>query len=115
MAVVPTTYQDYQSNMLNGYNYAPGLYETQASAMGQLNWAQSYPAGTQIGVGQVNSAMGTLFPHFSRGASQKVDIQCKWIVGPNGQHCGRHFNFMGDVVHHITMDHVGGPGKIPQR
>ena len=31
---------------------------------------------------------------------------------PNGQHCNKHFNFMSDVVHHITMDHVGGPGKI---
>lgn len=30
---------------------------------------------------------------------------------PNGQHCNKHFNFMSDVVHHITMDHVGGPGK----
>ena len=30
---------------------------------------------------------------------------------PHGHHCGKYFQYMCDVVHHITMDHVGGPGK----
>ena len=41
----------------------------------------------------------------------QVDISCKWIMNPNGHHCGKQFHYMADVVHHITMDHVGGPGK----
>ena len=41
----------------------------------------------------------------------QVDIACQWVL-PNGQQCGQQFQFMSDVVHHVTMDHVGGPGEI---
>ena len=75
-------------------------------------------------IGSVSSAMSNLFPPFSRSSAQKVtniqklfflsrsqvDIACQWIL-PNGQQCGQQFQFMSDVVHHVTMDHVGGPGK----
>ncbi|CBY21078.1 unnamed protein product [Oikopleura dioica] len=62
-------------------------------------------------IGSVSSAMSNLFPPFSRSSAQKVDIACQWVL-PNGQQCGQQFQFMSDVVHHVTMDHVGGPENI---
>lgn len=131
MSIVPYGYQ--LNSEYSNYSSFPtegSSPPTSASAMSQINWQATYPSQ----IAPVNTAMSTLFPPYSRGSSQKVsniktvvflfvsdilqkaknnvqvDIHCKWIM-PHGHHCGKYFQYMCDVVHHITMDHVGGPGK----